>query len=247
MLTFVVILDYCGGTRTDRLVETLRAWNPGYTIHVLDNASPRSRSRYVTHHNEVNTYVGGGINDCVQLAKNAGSRYLLFLTNDVKCVTRMDVAHFEQVMENDSRIVQVSGAITPDTAQARAFPWMIDQGYGKDRVVPHADFLVSMLDTEFIASFDGFPSSRGGWGYAWEFAYHAQLQSRLIVVADSCVVWHDGTPQSEGNPDAVRAEKAEEARRVYGAKYGDLPGHRFQRAVTESYLRRSVSLSKEDC
>src|SRR5437899_1159493 len=157
MSTFTIILDYCGSERTDRLVEDLRRWNPGYPINVLDNASPRHPCRYCTHKNYVNTNVGGGINDCLRLADEAGARFLLFIVNDAECVTPVRIAHFERLIREDSRIVQVSAAITVDTDQARNYPWMVHEGCGKDRIVPNADFLISMLDTQFVSGFGGFP------------------------------------------------------------------------------------------
>jgi len=231
--TFPVVLDYCGGARTNQLVEGLRKSNPGYPIHVLDNASPVHPCRYTTHRNEVNSYTGGGIADCLRLAREAGASFLLFIANDVECVKPVRFSHLERLIANDDRVVQVSAAITGDTAQARIFPWMIDEGAERDRVVLHADLLLSILDVGFIESFHDFPLSKGGWYYDWELAYQARLQSKLILVADSCLIRHDGTPQdvTDASADDVRAEKRLEAQTIYRARYGGLPCHALQMEV----------------
>src|SRR5690242_6336861 len=79
MKTLTVILEYCGGRRTDHLVERLRSWNPGREIAVLDNASPSNRCSYITHSNACNTYVGGGIIDCYKLAESRNCDNLFFI------------------------------------------------------------------------------------------------------------------------------------------------------------------------
>lgn len=170
----------------------------------------------------------------VGLAKQAGARYLLFVASDVECVTRIDFAHLEQLISDDARVAQISVAITPDSAQAHSFPWMTQAASGRVRVVPHADFFISIFDVAFIESFGGFPESRGGWYFDWELAYQAKRQSRLILVADSCVVRHDWLPQDDQAAHR-RAEKRREAERVYRAKYGDLRPQRFREAVSRRY------------
>jgi GT2 family glycosyltransferase len=219
------------------MVEQLRCWNPDWKIHVLDNASPCNRSVYVTHENLVNTHTGGGINDCLRLASKAGARYLLFIANDIRMVTPVRFYHFERAALSDPEIVQVSASITPDTSQARRFPWMVNSGTTMDRAVPHADLLLSLLDIRFIESFGGFPVSRGGWYFDWELAWHARKRSKKILITNSCVIWHDGTPQDRDGQAAecVRAYKRREAREVYRAKYGELPCHTFRMEVERMF------------
>jgi hypothetical protein len=236
MDTFAVVLEYCGGQRTDRLVERLQLWNPSRTINVLDNASRHSCSRYVTHRNEVNTGVGGGIRDCVALAQRAGARRMLFIVNDVKCLTPLRFDALESIMDGDPSIVHASAAISLDTAQASEFPWMIARGRPATRAVCHADILVSLLDLVFISSFGGFPESKGGWGYSWELAYHAQQASKRVVVDDGTVVRHVGVVEDD-HAAAVRAQRAAEVTQVYQTKYGEIPWLEFKNAAQRSHRR----------
>ena len=219
---FSIVLEYCGGSRTDRLVEMLARWNPGHSINVLDNASPRNPCSYITHRNARNTFVGGGIRDCLKLAGAAGARFLLFIANDIECRTPLYFSRFEEVALTDERIVLVSASISHDTTQARIFPWMVAGSTTDVRLVPQADFLVSLIDVNFVSSFGGFPPSKGGWGYCWEFAYHANLQSKNIAVLDDTVIYHDAAPR-EGDPAEILQQKAEEAQAVYRMKYGKIP------------------------
>src|SRR5690348_5537589 len=123
MDTIPIVLEYCGGTHTDTLVERLRNWNPKHDLYVLDNNSPRYRSKYITHQNPVNTDTGGGIRDCLRIAKTFGARFLLFIVNDIECTHEISFAYFEKLASSDQRIVQVSASITADSAQAKPFPW----------------------------------------------------------------------------------------------------------------------------
>jgi hypothetical protein len=203
---------------------------------------------YITHQNVVNTHTGGGINDCLRIASTAGARYLLFIANDIKMVTPVRFCHFERTALSDAGIVQVSASITPDTSQARRFPWMVNLGTTVDRAVPHADLLVSLLDIRFIESFGGFPVSRGGWYFDWELAWHARKMSKKILIDDSCVILHDGTPQDRDGQaaDSVRAYKRLEARDVYRARYGDLPCHDFE-AEVRRMLHDKTTGKTRDC
>ncbi len=219
---FVMLLDYRGGTRTDGAVERLCAWNPGRVIHVLDNGSSDRRSRYVTHMNAVNSYPGGGIRDCLTHAWASGATHLMFIVNDVDFETPVLVSEYERRVDADPSIVQISAAITTDSAQALRFPWMIARDGGNDRTTGHADLLVSLLDLGFVEEFGGFPESKGGWGYPWELAYHADRHAKRIVVMDSCVVRHGGEPQA-GQAQLVRSLKSQEAASVYRQKYGEVP------------------------
>lgn len=238
-----VVLDYRGGTRTDRLVEQLRAWNPSHRIYVLDNASPDRRSRYVTHTNSTNTMVGGGIKDCLSLARRIGARFVLFIVNDIDCLTPVLFDEFTATAQSDERIVHVSAAVSADTAQAKIFPWMINRGTGT-RLVKHADLLVSLLHLDFIAGFGGFPDSSGGWGYAWELAYHADRSSRRIVVTDACVVRHAGVPHCDRSEE-VRNQRRREAHEVYRAKYGRIPWAELRRSLFISYDARDRMSASE--
>src|SRR5262245_34901984 len=113
--TAFVILEYRGGTRTDALHARLSRWNPGATIHVLDNASPGDLCSVVTHRNTVNSYVGGGIRDCIALAESLGAAYLFYSANDVDLVDPLRLAEFEAILDRDPRAVMVSCALTEDS------------------------------------------------------------------------------------------------------------------------------------
>jgi hypothetical protein len=231
-----VVLDYCGGARTDRLVEQLQRWNPGHTVGVLDNASPHSRSRYITHQNLVNSYVGGGICDCVALARRAGCHRLLFIANDVECVTPVVFDEFLGVMNQDPRIVQVSAAITEDSRQASPFPWMVARGGRTLRTVPQADLLVALVDLTFLARFGGFPVSRSGWGYPWELAFHARTNGRRIVLLNRCIIRHEADYGRSGKCGDSRADKGRESLEVYTSKYGCIPWGSLRTDLVQIYL-----------
>lgn len=229
--TFTVVLDYCGGARTDALVEKLRLWNPDEVINVFDNGSPENLSTFITHRNAANSGVGGGIRDCLNLAAAAGARYLLLVVNDVQFLRPLKIKHFRDLAELDPDITHICASVSAESAQAQHFPWMRNCGVSFDRVVSHADILVSLLDVGFIADFGGFPESRNGYGYAWELAFHAEAQHRTVLITEQCVVYHDGIPQIPGDPDAIRQDKDREAREVYEARYGKIPWSDFRRKI----------------
>jgi hypothetical protein len=204
-------------------VEQLRAWNPDHAIAVLDNASPHSRSRYTTHQNAANSYIGGGICDCAGLARQAGFDRLLFIANDVECVTPVIFDRFLEVMNEDPGVVQVSAAITEDSRQAVPFPWMVARGDWRLRTVSQSDFLVSLIDLPFLAQFGGFPFSRGGWGYPWELAFHAKETGRRIVLLNRCIIRHEPDWKRADQDDEGRARKKRESLDVYKSKYGHIP------------------------
>jgi hypothetical protein len=237
MDVFVVVLDYRGGAKTDALVARLRRWNPSCPIHVLDNGSPDNASAHITHRNDANSHIGGGIVDCLTLAKASGATHLMFIANDVTCTTPLTVAHFVDAVERDPAIVHASAAVTPDSTQARAFPWMVRaRGGSRPRAVRHADILVSLLDVGFIDSFGGFPPSRGGWGYSWELAHHASQSRRRVVICDRCVIRHVSVDRSRAGRQA-EADKFHEARAVYRERYGGLPWESWRAEYQASYRR----------
>jgi len=162
---------------------------------------------------------------------------VIFIVNDVECLKPINLSHFERLIAADPRVVQVSAAITQDTAQARIFPWMVDDGTECVRVVPHADFLFTLLDIPFIMQFGGFPASKGGWFYDWEFAWHAKRSSRLILVTPEALIRHNGEPQDGGDADVIREEKRAEAVRVYGNRYGGFPWADLRRDIRQSRSR----------
>lgn len=233
----VFVLDYCGGRRTDQLVDALTAVNPTHRICVLDNASPRNRSRRVTHRNVENSFTGGGIRDCQRLASRAGSTRLLFVANDLSFLVPPNVDQMEAAMDRDPAIVQISSSVTPRSAQAGAFPWMVHSQEGGLRVCGHADILCTMLDLKFVDAFGGFPASRGGWGFSWEMAYQARQYGRKIAVDDSSIVEHCGVPQT-GVRDLVNAIKRSEMVSVYTAKYGSLPWLDIEADLRKRWRRR---------
>jgi len=220
-VTIVVILDYMGGPRTDRLYEQVVSWNSHVPVYVLDNASPGNRSRVVTHRNATNSGVGGGICDCIAVAKDTGGSHLLYVANDVEFTSPLYVSAFERVAEADGA-VHVGAAVTVDSSQAKLFPWSVAVQSGTRRLVQHVDLLVSLLDLDFIAGFGGFPRSVGGWGYSWELAFHASRRGRPLAVLDSCVVRH-ADALAPPAAEVQRQLKAAEVSAVYGQKYGRLP------------------------
>ncbi|QJB32203.1 hypothetical protein HF329_13050 [Chitinophaga oryzae] len=213
-----VILEYCGGAQTDKLHKKLSAWNPSHTIYVLDNASPHNTCSCITHRNEHNSGIGGGIRDALQLARTTGADVLLLIVNDVVPVTKIDIGYYEELLNRFPDVVQVSASITRNTAQAANYPWMIDAGSRENRVVPHADLLCCAIDIDFVENFGGFPPSRGGWGYDWEIAYHADLLKKKIVVCDFFKVKHIHPDTPKTGPQ--HEDKYEELVRIYDAKYG---------------------------
>ena len=138
--TFVIILDYCGGSRTDRLYEQLAQNNPQTDIFILDNASPDNKSLYVSHQNQENSFIGGGIKDCIRLAIKSHKQFLLFITNDIKIKRQIPLWHLEKVMLEKDDVVQVSASLT-ESSDKTYYPWMINKRSRTLRKVPHADFL----------------------------------------------------------------------------------------------------------
>jgi len=225
-----VILEYSGGRRTDELYEKLAEANPDYKINVLDNASPGNFSSYITHQNAKNSWVGGGIIDCLDLAEAEGAEYLFFVANDIELINVPNISRFETLADCDERIVLVGAAITPDTTQARAYPWMVRRSSNCDRVVPHSDFLCCLIRIPFVRQFGGFPPSKGGWGYDWEFASYARFQQRSILIADHAVIRHT-SPEPGDNEEKMLEMKA-----VYTQLYGDyrvLHAWRLSRQISE--------------
>jgi hypothetical protein len=242
MKTATVILEYCGGSRTDSLVERLQAWNPGREIEVLDNASPANRSRYITRHNTVNTYIGGGIIDCCKLSQARNCDNLFFLVNDIEPLTPIVVDEFEHALASNPNVVQLAASITRDSSpQAIVYPWMVTQGSPVMRRVPHSDLLCCIMRNSFIRSFGGFPVSKGGWGYDLELAYQAFTRGLHIAVADWCVVRHENSVSV-----AVQQSRYHEMLQVYASRY---PNREFDvdLVVAEGWRRGLIRMSdKQD-
>jgi hypothetical protein len=234
MKTLTVILEYCGGSRTDYLFDRLRSWNPGHEIEVLDNASPANRCSCVTQQNPTNTYIGGGIIDCYRLAEARECDNLFLVVNDIDPGTPIVIEQFEGALEKDQRLVQVAAAVTHDSSpHSTVYPWMVTQSSPKIRRVPHSDLLCCVIRTSFIRSFGGFPPSQGGWGYDWELAYQALLHGLHIAIADLSIVRHEDTLTA----NSIRL-RGSEMFDVYNDRY---PNSEFalQRTLTE-YWRRGV-------
>ena len=51
------------------------------------------------HRNPANSFIGGGIRDCVRLAEADGTRYVLFIANDVEPVTPIRFAKFVRALQ----------------------------------------------------------------------------------------------------------------------------------------------------
>jgi hypothetical protein len=218
--TAFVILEYCGGAKTDALHRRLCKWNPGRQILVLDNASPGNLATCATHRNPSNSYVGGGIRDCIALAQSLGARYLFYCVNDLELLDPLVIADFQGVMDRDDDVVLLSASVSKDSHQASLFPWMVRKEGGLARRVRFADLLCCLLRLDFIGDFGGFPPSKGGWGYARELAHHARKGGKKIYVSDACSVRH-----LTHHPRIVTTEgrtvcKGHEAVALYRQRYG---------------------------
>ena len=228
--TVFVILDFCGGRRTDRMAARLSRWNPGAEIRVLDNASPTGAARSVTHRNATNSFVGGGICDAIRLAEATGAQYLFFSANDVGLPEKLVFADFEAMMDADADAVLISCAMTPDSGpQVNRFPWMRQRLGGRVRQVRQADLICCLIRLEHIRSFGGLPVSMGGWGYAEQIAFHARLRGKKILINDRCAVRHTRLRKHILSPAGDLISKEEEACAVYAPLYGSLD---FLRAAT---------------
>lgn len=215
--TVPVILEYCGGKRTDALYEALCRSNRCHDIEVLDNASPRDQSRYVTVRNLHNSFVGGGIRDCIALAERKGAEYLFFICNDIQLIRVPNIEYFESLAARDESVVLVGAAITEDSHQAGIYPWMVNRRGKCDRISYHYDPLCCLIRISFIREFGGFPPSEGGWGYDWEFASYARFRRRKLIISDSAVIHHEG----DASLSQANAKKWYEMRRIYDELYGD--------------------------
>ena len=214
-----------------RLYERLAADNPDMIIHVLDNGSPHSRSRFVTHQNQANSFVGGGIKDCIRLAEEHNCSYLFFSVNDLQIVRPIRILEFERILESRPEVVQISASLTVDSDKIQRYPYMLSRPLLRRlRPVPHADLLACMLRLSFIRDFGGFPDSQSGWGYDREIGYQARLRQKLVMVSDAAVVRH--TEPDAFTPTAVaqRRVKSAEFKRSYAARYAEQPDwHRFEK------------------
>jgi hypothetical protein len=210
MKVFPVILEYCGGEQTDKLYHQLSFQNPNYTINVLDNASEHNKCNVISHQNEVNTYTGGGILDCIELAKNHKAEYLLYFANDLQ-FEQIDIAELEKAMDNDADIVHLSLTLTHDSSIP--WSWMKRQGKGL-RQVCHSDLLASMIRLDFVTSLQ-FPKSKSGWGYDFQIGYEALLQDKKVVMCDDYSVLHINT-----DSELVSKQKRAEMDEIYYKKYG---------------------------
>jgi hypothetical protein len=234
--TLPIILEYCGGERTDRLYERMSAFNQSYEIHVLDNASPHTLSRYVTTRNSINSFIGGGLCDCLDFAERRGAEFLFFVSNDIELVREPSIEHFESVAASDPSAALVGVSITGDSAQARVYPWMINQGENGDRIVPHYDPLCCLIRIEFIRRFGGFPPSKGGWGYDWEMASYAKFRNLKIICSDTALIRHLGDRHLSYQALGNGFNKWEEMKQIYNQRYGDyrlLLAWRISRQIAE--------------
>jgi hypothetical protein len=221
--TVFVVLDFCGGERTDALYGRISAWNPGADIFLLDNGSPCDRPSCATHRNDVTSHDGGGLRDCVAIAEARGAEFLFFCSGDIEIRDALAIADFEAVALADPSVVVVSCALTPDSCGAAARPSML-RGLGRGlRAVPHVELLCCLLRLDFLRSYGGFPPSRGSWGFAQEIAYQAARQRKRILVDDRCSIrrW-----RMAADPEIVLASgeiinRQHERVAVYKERYGD--------------------------
>ncbi|MGB5820425.1 MAG: hypothetical protein WBG90_13155 [Saonia sp.] len=215
---FCMILDYCGGTQTDELFRRLSKWNSNFRINLLDNSSPTNKSKFITHQNDINSGVGGGIKDCIKLAMDDNKKYLMFITNDIVPITKIDFLHLIHIMKHNPDVVQVSASLTKNSDK-KYYPWMINVGNKDNRIVRHADLLCCLLDLSFLQSFGGFPESNSGWGYDWEIGYQARLKKKKIVICDQYKIKHVEKTNSDSHH--MRQQKMMELKEVYNMRYGD--------------------------
>jgi hypothetical protein len=218
----ITVLEYCGGSRTDELVARLRYWNPTRALEVIDNASPTNRCGSATRRNVRNSFVGGGIKQCFSLARQGGYSSVLFVANDVVLQTPIRLQDFLEALRLHPKAVQISASVTRDSApQSDVYPWMVSQAAQGMRIVPHADLLCCLVQTEFIDTFGGFPQSKWGWGFDWEIAYQARLRNLDVGVLDSCVFVHQGADTNPVQNDTLNVEKRQEMHQVYSKRYGN--------------------------
>jgi len=193
--TFVVVLDYNGGEKTDQLVSQLNEVNgDNYRIHVLDNGSdPDKKSKFITHETGENLGIGDGINCCVQLAKETGAKRLCFIVNDLTFPAGVFQIPLLEYPLLEKGTVAVSAAVTEQSNQAILYPWMIQERHASQpcREVPHVDFLFTMLDLSFLDEIGGSPEySMYARGFDLHFAYQAKLRNRKIYVYDAALIAH---------------------------------------------------------
>ncbi len=211
--TYPIILEYCGGKKTDILFNTIQSQNSGYTINVLDNSSPYNRCNVTTHQNKQNSFIGGGIKDCIRLAKESGAKYLLFITNDSE-INKIDISVLETKMEFDQDIVQLSLSLTFDSDKT-TYPWMYQQYGDNYRKVVHSDLVTSMLRLDFLDTQE-FPESKSGWGYDWQIGFEARQAGKKVVMCDIYSCRHINIYN-----ESIQREKQEELMNIYTKKYGD--------------------------
>jgi hypothetical protein len=238
--TYTTILEYCGGDRTDRLHRQLGDWNPKHSISVLDNASPRNRCHCITHQNTTNSFIGGGIIDCVKLAEHHGAEYILLVMNDTVPCAPLHIDAFETILDARPEVVQISCALTKTSPITRIYPWMAwHAGWGV-RPVPISDMVFSIFRLDFLRSFGGFPLSKGAWGYDRDLSYHALRQNKTILISDQHVVSHAPTGPP---PVGTRAEKKREMLAIYEPRYPDFDatvGEVVRELQTRYGVRRSA-------
>jgi glycosyltransferase involved in cell wall biosynthesis len=216
--TIGILLEYCGGTRTDRLVANLRN-TLSLPVYVLDNASQKNCCSCATHRNKSNSGVGGGVSDAFRLAESMKAKIILFCTNDVEIVDPSDIPELVDYIESDGEVVQIGASITPESQNAQLYPWMVKHENSSVRKVIHCDLLLCAVRIDFIKSYGWFPSSRGGYGYDWELAYHVDRNKKKILVHDRVTVKHHATLPDEEAAQSHFAREQEQYR-VYGLRYG---------------------------
>jgi hypothetical protein len=219
--TLPIILEYCGGEKTDLLFEKISASNREYPLQVLDNASPGNASRYITVRNQHNSFIGGGLCDCLDLAEKHGADFLFFISNDIEIIRVPLIRQFESLAVLDKSVAVIGASITSDSLQAKQYPWMIDNGSLQDRMVRHYDPLCCLIRISFVRAFGGFPLSVAGWGYDWELASYARFCSRKILVSDKALIRHDGNPQLSNKTLGESFNKWDEMAKIYDGIYGD--------------------------
>jgi hypothetical protein len=221
--TVFVLLDHCGGGRTDALYGRLAAWNPGADILVLDNGSICDRPSCATHRNALTSHDGGGLRDCVALAEAARAEFLFLCTGEVDVLDPLPIAEFEAVALADPSVAVVSCALSPDSCSAATLPWMVRKNPARRRPAPYAELLCCLLRLDFLRSYGGFPLSRGSWGFAHELAYQAQLQKKRILVEDRCAIhqWRMSADPEIVLDSGEVINRQHERVAVYTGRYGD--------------------------
>jgi hypothetical protein len=89
------------------------------------------------------------------------------------------------------------------------------------RRVRQADLVCCLIRLDFLATFGGFPMSKGGWGYSAELAFNAKQQGKKIYVNDRCTFQHLARKRVVLTESGETVDKSREVINIYSRRYGD--------------------------